>query len=250
MNALVLMSLIVLVALYGVAGKQGLLTFAGLFLNLLLVLVLSWLILKGVNLTLSILIFGVLTLILNLYALNEGSRATNVSFIATLVMISAASLLFPLVLKPLVVHGFAPEELEELSIFGFNLWFNFRDISLLILVIAVIGAVMDVAISVTTGMSLLEKQQVILNPRELRRSGFVIGQDILTTTLSTLLFAFLGNYLAFILWALDLKYTPAQLFNSQVIVGQVVLFSLAGILIIATLSLAVYLYSWQAVRKN
>ncbi len=80
-----------------------------------------------------------------------------------------------------------------------------------------IGAITDVAISLTSPMREIFLHHPSISRKELFLSGLSIGKDILGTNTNTLFFAFFGGYLALLLWFKDhLSYSIGEMINSKV----------------------------------
>ena len=71
------------------------------------------------------------------------------------------------------------------------------------ILIAALGAVMDVAMSLSSALAELKRVNPALGPRELWRSGMNIGRDMVGTMTNTLILAFVGTSLVTVirLWA-------------------------------------------------
>ena len=83
------------------------------------------------------------------------------------------------------------------------------------IIIASLGAVMDVAMSLSSAMAELKAVNPGLTRRELWRSGMNVGRDMVGTMTNTLILAFAGTSLVLILylWSLDLGFR--QLLSSS-----------------------------------
>lgn len=246
MTTIQLMGIILFISLLLVGGRTGLNAFFGLFLNLFSVLFLTWLIIKGFNIYFSLLFFTSIILIINFFGINDDNKVTRVAFYSSLIIMLAACILLPFVVNNLYIHGFPKEELEELSLFSFEIPINFSHISLCLIIVSMMGSVTDAAFAISSSMHELENNHPNISATNLFQSGLSIGKDILTTTSNTLIFAFLGNYLALIIWVIDLNYSFQDIVNSQIVVGQLAILCLVGIFSILTLPLT----SWIFIRME
>ncbi|MEG0268058.1 MAG: YibE/F family protein, partial [Carnobacterium sp.] len=112
-------------------------------------------------------------------------------------------------------------------------------------IMGAIGAITDTAISISSAMNELYTRNPLLNRNNLFKSGMTVGRDILGTTTNTLFFAFIGGYLALVLWFKDLAYTLGEVINSKIFSSELIsifCIGLGAILIIPiTAWLAAYL---------
>lgn len=95
------------------------------------------------------------------------------------------------------------------------------------IVIAALGAVMDVAISIASAYAELQQTDPRLTPKQLVQASMNIGRDIMGTMTNTLILAFAGGSLTTIMmvWGLDM---PANQFMNLPLVGLAVVNALAG----------------------
>ena len=83
------------------------------------------------------------------------------------------------------------------------------------ILISALGAVMDVAMSISSALDEVHAANPSLGFRELFRSGMNIGQDMVGTMTNTLILAFLGSGFTLILYLSTLSLTRYQLFSSS-----------------------------------
>ena len=81
-------------------------------------------------------------------------------------------------------------------------------------VISALGAVMDVAMSISSALEEVHGANPALGRRELFRSGMNIGRDMVGTMTNTLILAFLGSGFTLILYLYSLGLAKYQLFTS------------------------------------
>ena len=81
-------------------------------------------------------------------------------------------------------------------------------------IISALGAVMDVAMSISSALQELTRVGKNLSRRELLRSGMNIGRDMVGTMTNTLILAILGSGLTLIVYIYSLDLQPWQLLSS------------------------------------
>ena len=82
-------------------------------------------------------------------------------------------------------------------------------------IISALGAVMDVAMSISSAMQEVKAQNLALGTRELFRSGMNIGRDMVGTMTNTLILAILGSGLTLIVYIYSLGLQPLQFVSSS-----------------------------------
>lgn len=82
-------------------------------------------------------------------------------------------------------------------------------------IVSALGAVMDVAMSISSAMQELKTVNPQLGPRELWKSGMNIGRDMVGTMTNTLILAILGSGMVLILYLYSLSLSRNQLMSSS-----------------------------------
>ena len=89
-------------------------------------------------------------------------------------------------------------------------------------ILSSLGAVMDVAMSISSALSEVHAADPSLGRRALLRSGLNIGRDMVGTMTNTLILAFLGSGLVLILYIYSIAPDPHQLISSAYVATEVV----------------------------
>ena len=89
-------------------------------------------------------------------------------------------------------------------------------------VISALGAVMDVAMSISSALEEIHAANPALGVRELFRSGMNIGADMVGTMTNTLILAFLGSGFTLILYLYSLELPKYQLLSSAYVSIEVI----------------------------
>ena len=84
-------------------------------------------------------------------------------------------------------------------------------------IVSALGAVMDVAMSISSALQELTRVNENLTPRQLFASGMNIGRDMVGTMTNTLILAILGSGLTLIVYIYSLGLQPRQLLSSPYI---------------------------------
>lgn len=100
---------------------------------------------------------------------------------------------------------------------------NFQDVLFAGIILGSLGAVMDVAISIASSQYEIKNSCSKLSFWELFRSGLNVGKDIMGTMSNTLILAYLGSFLPFILLVTAQKNLPLiKVLNSNLVVTEIV----------------------------
>ncbi len=131
--------------------------------------------------------------------------------------------------------------LEEESVYLLQLYpdnpINLKAIIFAMIIVGAVGAVMDVAVSISSSLYELRIKSPAISSKELMKSGFVIGRDMMGTMANTLVLAYIGSSLTCVLLLVAYNANIEQVINKEMIVAEI-LQALAGSLgILLTLPL-------------
>ncbi|MCR1833380.1 YibE/F family protein [Oceanobacillus caeni] len=231
MNVLVLLAIILFALMIWIGGKKGARSFISLFLNFGVILV-SVFFMMDANADPIIITLIACTVIscINLFYINEVNSKTVTAFISTLITVTILLFFIYIVTKKAMIQGFGEEDMDEISvIFSLYPGLDFVKISAAVIIMSTIGAVTDIAISITSPMQEIFNQHPSIKKKELFTSGLSIGKDILGSNTNTLFFAFIGGYMALLIWYKDLSYSFGDIVNSKIFSAEMITIFCAGI---------------------
>ena len=139
------------------------------------------------------------------------------------------------------LQGLPSEELMEMDMYSLNVGISFVALSISVMVMSVVGAINDIAISITSSIAELNHSSPTLAKKDLFESGMRVGKDVLASTMNTLIFALVGGQIALFVWVSDLNYTFAQFLNTKILVVEWVGLLLSGISITLTIPVTTYM---------
>lgn len=230
MNVLVCLAAILFLLMILIGGKKGARSFIALFLNFS-VLLFTILIMTNPHANPIILTLIACTFIscINLFFINEVNNKTITAFVSTIITLAILLFFIVIVTDKSMIQGFGEEETEELSMFSLYLGVDFVKIGAAMIIMSTIGAIIDVAISISSPMRELYNHHPNVSRKELFTFGISIGRDILGTNTNTLFFAFFGGYLAMLIWFKDLSYSVGDIVNSKIFSAEMINILCAGI---------------------
>ena len=121
--------------------------------------------------------------------------------------------------------------LEEESIYLVQLYpdnpINLKAIIFAMIIVGALGAVMDVSMSISSSLYELKLKSPDITPKELMKSGFTIGRDMMGTMANTLVLAYIGSSLTCVLLLVSYNANLEQVINKEMIVAEI-LQALAG----------------------
>jgi uncharacterized membrane protein len=191
---LIVLAFLVIIAVIG--GKKG--VKSGISLLFTYFIILCYLLpalYRGDSPLLATVVTAALSTAVTLYYLNGLTYKTLIGILSTTMGIIIAGILFFIITKLLTISGYQTDEAESLILISQSTGLQIKGILFAGVLIASLGAVMDVAVSI--GSSLYEI--ISLNPKitgtELFKSGMNIGKDMIGTMTNTLILAYAGSSL-------------------------------------------------------
>lgn len=111
------------------------------------------------------------------------------------------------------VTGFNVDDIENLIYVGQNSKLDISGMLFSGILIASLGAVMDVAMSVSTSLHEIKEQRPEIMAKEIFKSGINIGRDMIGTMSNTLILAYVGGSLGLVMIIYAYSYQMHQIMN-------------------------------------
>ena len=221
-------ALLYLLALCIIGGKQGIKGCLGLIFTFFCVIfVYLPLVYLGYSPFWSAVFICFLTTLVTMYLIGGPTKKTCAATLGTLAGVVLAGISAWCFSKASGISGYNVSDIETLM----TLWNTNRiQVGGLLfsgLLISCLGAVMDVAMSISSAIDEIYKQNSSLTRKELFKAGIRVGRDMMGTDSNTLILAFAGSSVSTLLldYAYDLPYQ--QIINSNNI-GIAIMQGLAG----------------------
>ena len=216
--------------LCAIGGKRGLKSAVGLIFTFLCVLFLYLpLLYLGVSPFWAAVAVVALTTLVTLYLIGGPTRKSLCAILGTVAGVVAAGGIAALFGALGRISGYNVSDIETMIVIGQNSRLQIGGVLFSGILIASLGAVMDVAMSISSTASELIAQTPSLTRRQLFRSGINVGRDMMGTMSNTLILAFTGGSVntLLVIYAYDMPYL--QVINMYAI-GIEILQGLAGTL--------------------
>lgn len=241
MSAITLLGLILFILMLIFGGKKGLISYLTLFLNFVILFISIILIIFGVPIYLVTLIFCIVIAACNLFVLNSYNTKTKAAFYATIV--TTVILIAAIYLSVSIGHlqGFTTEQQDETYIFSMNIGIDMVKFMVFTIVLAVIAAVIDLAITISSPMYELSETNPNLTQKELFHSGMRVGREILATSANTIYLAYFGGQLTLFFWFFKLNYSFRHIINSKIFAQEFISIILGGIAVAISIPITAWL---------
>ena len=179
--------------LAGIFGRAGLRSAFGLvFTFVTIIFLLIPLITLGGPPAALTLGFSLVIIAVSLVSIMGFGKKAYVSILGTSVGILTYSLFYIMLGAMLSITGFNVEGITTLLVVGFNV--RISELLFCAILIASLGAIMDVAVSLASIMSELSEANPKISFKKLFASGMKVGRDVIGSSTSTLILAFTGTF--------------------------------------------------------
>lgn len=212
--------LMILVLLFG--GKQGafsILTLGVSFLIIMKVLVPA--LLSGKNVLLSCVSVSLFALFVVMYGTHGFKRMTSAAFLGSLVSVVITSLLAFFFVYFSKLTGFSSDESMYLQINSAGL-INAKDLLIGAIIIGIVGAVNDVAITQSAVVMELHATKT-LSKKEIYKRAMSVGRDHTGSLINTLVLAYIGASLPLVLLlSYSASYPSSYIVSMEMIATEIV----------------------------
>jgi len=223
---LILLGLLFSVLLLLLGRKKGantLLSFALSLLAIFFVLVPA--LLAGRNTYAWSSLTCVYIVVTNLLIVQGPSKKTAAAGLGCLGGVLCSGLIMLTAHRPMHITGLMEEESIYLKAMGIDI----RAIAFCMIMVGSVGALMDVAMDIAAALHELRESNRAIGAKELLRSGINIGQDLIGTMANTLVLAYIGESMSFLLLMIYYSANAAHMLNREII-SVAILQCLAGCL--------------------
>lgn len=149
----------------------------------------------------------------NLKSLASGLGTIGGIIIATIIMVISSHFLD--------FTGLISDDAMYLQFNSQGFAFNLKAIFFTMIIIGALGAIMDVAMSIATSMYEIKEIKPNITTKEMIKSGFEIGKDILGTMTNTLILAYVGSGFLTVIVIVGFNTDLLQIFNKEFLVSEI-----------------------------
>lgn len=203
-----------LLSILVIGGKRGLYSVISLVFTFISIL---WFFLpaiyRGWSPILAAIVVVVLTTLVTMYLVGGFTAKATAAVLGTILGVLAAGVLAWIFGKITHVTGYNVSDIENLIYVQEQTGIRVGELLFAGILIAALGAVMDVSMSISSTLQELHEQNPTMNARQLFRSGMTVGRDMMGTMSNTLILAFAGGSINTIVMFYAYDYEYLQLIN-------------------------------------
>lgn len=197
-----------------IGGKKGLYSVLGLAFTFLCIIGLFLpMIYKGHSPIAAAILVVILTTFATMYLIAGATKKAVCAAAGTVIGIMISGLFAALFGKLTEIGGYNVSDIEDLIYVQEQVGIDVGELLFCGILIAALGAVMDVAMSITSTIEELSIKNPQLDWRELFGSGMHVGKDMMGTMSNTLVLAFAGGSINTLVFLYVYNYEYRQLIN-------------------------------------
>ena len=231
-----------------IGGKKGLASVIGLGFTILCILFLFLpMIYKGISPIWSAVLVVILTTVATMYLVG-GKTMTAILGTVSGVLISA--LFAMLFCKMTNISGYNVSDIEDLIYIRDQTGIKVGELLFSGILISALGAVMDVAMSISSTIEEIHCQNSELTIKELFQSGMNVGKDMMGTMSNTLILAFAGGSINTLVFIFAYNYEYLQVVNMYAIGIEIIQGIASSMGVILTVPITSFLAAWEQGRKT
>ena len=227
---LIILGIVLIVLILLVCGDRGSKSILSTVIHCGVLLLSISLLYRGLNPLLVT--FAACTLItcITMFYQNEADVKSKAAFISVIAVI--------IVLIPFVYYlatgsnaeGFNAEQYEITDSNGYtrNIGISMLYLQMCVMIIALIGTVIDISIAITTSIYEIRSNGTQLTLKELTAAAFVSSRSILNTSIHTIFYIYIAEYLTLMIQYVD-EYSLVRLINSESFCSEFISVTVSGI---------------------
>ena len=205
---------------------------------------------NGVSPILEAILVVALSTAVTLILISGFNKKTLVSVIGTLSGVILSAIIAFLFGKYANLSGITMNDADSMFYLAEYSELRIQGLMFASIIVAALGAVMDVAVSLTAAVFELYEVNNKLSVRDLIKSGMNIGTDMIGTMCNTLILAFAGGFLNTLILLYSASMNKAQLLNLDILGTEVIQALSGSIGIILTVPITVFVASYICTNKE
>lgn len=221
MNVAFILLCILFALMIAVGGKRGVKSFFTIFFNFIILFFLLLLIGAGFEPIKVTIVICIIITCITLFFINGFNLKTISALLSVTIVVFFTMLITYKLGNKAEIQGFGNEQGETLSALSMYVQLNFGKVVTCQILIGLLGAVIDVSISVASAIYEIYKDNPMTSKYSIFSSGMNIGKDILGTMTNTLLFAYIGGFMTLLIYLSDLHYSADEILNAKIFCSDV-----------------------------
>lgn len=208
------------------------------------------LVIKGYSPIFLSVITALFSSVITIYFVTGFNKKGITAILGSIGGVMCSGILSEIFVRKMALTGYST--IDAIGYAGFLQGIQVRELVSAGIILGSMGAVMDVAMSISSSLSEIKEKNSDLSPWELFKSGIHIGSDVVGTMINTLILAYIGSSLFdMIIISIHIQELPMiRLLNYEFIAVEILKSFSGSIGILAAIPLTAYLSSYMGTGKN
>ncbi len=222
LNTIIWLVILFFVLLIVLGGKKGINTILSLSLTCLAVFaVFIPSVLNGYNIYITSLLTCIYTIVMTLLLVNGLGKKTVATICGCTFGVIISALLTVGMDRFLYMSGYVDEHSVYLHMMNIDNPIDLKAVIFGAIVIGAMGAVMDVAMDISSSLYEIQQHMENISFQKLVKSGLTIGKDIMGTMANTLVLAYIGSSFSSVLLLITYTSSMTELLNREQIIAEI-----------------------------
>lgn len=205
---------------------------------------------RGVQPIIAAVIIAIITTTVTMLLVSGRSKKTIAAIVGTIFGVTVAGVIAFVAGKLAHLSGITMDNAENIMYVAENSSLKVNGIMFAAILVAALGAVMDVAMSISSSVFEIYEVNSKLSKKQLFNSGMNIGKDIIGTMSNTLILAFAGSSLNILILLASANMPYIQLINLDLLGTEIIQGLSGSIGIILTVPITAFLSTYLCKFKN
>lgn len=206
-------------------------------------------VLSGRNIYVSSILICVYAIITTIFVINGVNKKSFAAAAGCLGGVLAAGLITLFMSRILELTGLTQSESRVLLNLPLEHPIDLNAIIFAGIIIGAVGAIMDIAVSISSALWELRQQMPDSSFKSLFKSGITIGKDILGSSINTLVLAYIGSSLTMVLFFISQFNSVLRILNRELVLVELLQAIVGGIGIFLTMPLTALICAFLYGRK-
>ena len=234
-----------------IGGKKGVASVGGLAFTMICIFFLFLpMIYRGYSPILSAVLVVILTTGVTMCMIDGLTRKSAAAMAGTVLGVIVAGIFAWVFGKVTQITGYNVSDIEELIYVEQKTDIRIGELLFSGILIAALGAVMDVGMSIASTLSEIQQKKPTLTGRELFASGMNVGRDMMGTMSNTLILAFAGGSLNTVVFIYAYHYQYLQIINMYSVGVELMQGISASMGVVLTVPFTSAIGAWMLTRKK
>lgn len=248
---LIILTAILIVLILLICGDKGSKSILSTAINAGLLLFAIFLIYRGLNPIFVTIAVCILTACITLFVPEEADIKSKTALLSVVLVILVVVPFVYYIAERASIQGFTSEQYEITDSNGYtrNIGIDMLSLQISVMIIALIGAVTDIAVAITSSIYEIQQSNENISRTQLLTSAFSVGKAVLSTSIHTIFYIYIAEYMTLMIQYAG-EYSFVKLINSKSFCQEFISISISGIGCCLVVPVSALLMTWLLERKR